>query len=83
MKSSSGLTKHLNFCTSLPLCIEQNRDSPMLAKDDNASDSFMHYNEEEYLLGNKKQDLEEDQIDLVDKSLDNQSVKNILSRRMP
>lgn len=32
----------------------------MLAEDDNASDYFMYYKEEEYLLGNKKHDVEED-----------------------
>ena len=40
----------------------------MLAEDDNTSDYFIYHNEEKYLLGNKRQDLEEDQKDLVGKS---------------
>ena len=40
----------------------------MLAKDDNASDYFMYHNKKENPLGNKKQEVEEDQRDLIDKS---------------
>ncbi len=54
IKLTSGLTRHLNACTSLPLCIQPNRNTPMLAEDDNASDYFMHHEEEEYPLGNKR-----------------------------
>lgn len=51
----------------------------MLAEDDNTLDYSIYYKEKEYLLNNKGQENEEDQRDLVSKSLDNESVKNILS----
>lgn len=38
----------------------------------------MHYNEEEYSLGNKKQDVKKDQRDWVDKSSDSKSIRYIL-----
>ena len=60
IKLTSGLTRHLNAYTSLPVHIQLNCDSLLLAEDDNASDYFMHHEEEEYLLGNKGQGVEED-----------------------
>ena len=60
MKLISSLIKHLNACTSLRLRIQPDHNSFMLAEDDNALDYFMYYKEEEYLLGNKKQDKKED-----------------------
>ena len=78
MKSPIRLIKPLNACTSLLLHIQPNCDSPMLAEDDNASDYFMHHKEEEYLLGNKGQDVEEDQRDWVGKSSNNESIKHML-----
>ena len=55
----------------------------MLAEDDNTSDYFMHQKEEEYPLGNKRQDVEENQKNLVGKSSDNKIVKNIQSGHTP
>ena len=78
MKSTSGLTRHLNAYTSLPLHILPNRNSPMLAENDDASDYFMHQEEEEYPLGNKKQNVKKDYRDLVGESSDNKRVKKML-----
>lgn len=51
----------------------------MLGEDDNISDNFGYYKEKEYIL--KKQDKEEDHINLVGESSDIEScVRNILSR---
>ena len=80
---TSRLTKYLNAYTSLSLRIQPNCNSPILAEDDNASDYFMHHKEEEYPLGSKKQDIEEDQRNLVGKTSDNESVKDMLLRHTP
>ena len=53
----------------------------MLAEDDDALDYFIYYEEEKYPLGNKKQDVEEDQRHLVGKNLENKSVRDILPGR--
>ncbi len=45
MKSTSGLTRYLNACTSLSLRIQPNQNTPMLAEDDDALDHFMHHEE--------------------------------------
>lgn len=74
MKLASVLTKHLNSCTSLPLRMKPNQNTSMLAEDDK---------KEKYLWGNKNQGVEEDQRDLVDKNLDNESVRDRLPRRIP
>lgn len=50
----------------------------IIAKDDNTIDYFIHHKKEKYPLGNKKQDIENDQKILIGKSLDNKSIKNIL-----
>ena len=71
----------MNACTSLLLYIQPNRNSLMLAKDNNTSDYFMYYKEEKYPLGNKKQDVEEDQKDLISKSLVNENVRDMLFER--
>ena len=42
----------------------------------------MHHNEEKYSLGNKSQDVEKDQKDLMGESLNNKSVKNMLLEHM-
>ena len=55
----------------------------MLAKNDYTSDYFIYHNEERYLLSNKRQNVKEDQRDLVDKSSDNKSVRNMLPRHTP
>lgn len=52
----------------------------MLKEDDNALDSFWYYKEENFILSNKKQDIEEDYIDLVSKRLDIRNVKNMFLR---
>ena len=83
MKLTSGLTRHLNIYTSLVLYIQCNQNSPILAEDDNASDYFIDYKEEKYLLGNKKQDVKKNQRDLVGKSLDNESINDILLECTP
>lgn len=80
MKSSSRLIKHLNICINLPLYIQPNRDSFILVEDNNASDYFMYYDEKKYLLDNKKQDIKKDQKNLINKSSDSKSVKNMLFR---
>lgn len=83
IKLSYGLIKHLNAYTSLSLYIQPNQDSFMLTKDNYTSDYFIYYNEKKYLLDNKKQDIKKDQKDLIGKSLDSKSVKNMLSRHIP
>lgn len=50
----------------------------MLAKNDNALTYFMYYKEEDYLLGNKRQNIKEDQKDLVSKSSVNKNARNML-----
>ena len=55
----------------------------MLAADNNTSDYFMHHKEEKYLLDNKGQDIKEDQKDLLDKSSDTESVREMLPGRIP
>ena len=50
----------------------------MLAEDDNASNYFMYHKEVKYPIGNKKQNVEKDPRDLVGKSLDNESVRDML-----
>lgn len=82
MKLTSGLIKQLNICTSLPPRIQPNRNSLMLAENDNALTYFIHHKEEKYPMNNKGQDIEEDQRDLISKSSDNKSVKNILLIRI-
>lgn len=52
----------------------------MLAKDNNTLDYFIYHKKKKFLLGNKKQNIEEDQKDLISKSLDNESIKNMLPR---
>ena len=47
MKSTSRLTRHLNAYKSLQSRIQPDRDSPMLAKDDNMSDYFMQHNKKD------------------------------------
>lgn len=54
----------------------------MLVKDDNVLDSFIHHNKKKYSLGNDGQNVEEDQKNLIGKSLDNKSIKNILFERI-
>lgn len=47
----------------------------MLAKNDFILDYFMYYDKEEYSLGNKVQDVQEDQEDLVGKSSNSKSIR--------
>lgn len=60
LKLTSGLTRYLNACTSLPLHIQHNRNIPILAEDNNILYYFIYHKEKKYLLGNKKQDGEDD-----------------------
>ncbi len=83
MKLTSGLTRHLNACMSLLLCIQLNRNTLMLVEDDNTSDHFMYHEEEEYPLGNNKQEIREIQRDSVGQSSDNESLRDMLSGRIP
>ena len=74
MKSTSGLTRHMNACTSqfiqqvLPICMQSKQDTPMPGEDDNALENFGPYKNEESTL--KEQKMERDYRDLVCKSLD-------------
>ncbi len=83
MKLTSGLTRHLNACISLLLCIQLDRNTPMLAEDNDVSDHFMHYKKEEYPLGNEGQEIKEDQRDLVGQGSDNKSLRDMLPGRTP
>ncbi len=82
MKSTSGLTRYRNACTSLPLHIQSDQNTPMLVEDDDASDHFQHHEEEEYLLGNEGQEIRENQRD-SGQSLNNKSLRDILPGRTP
>ena len=55
----------------------------MLVEDNVASDYFIYHEKKEYWMGDKGQDVEEDQRDLVSKGSDNKSVKNMIPRRTP
>lgn len=59
--------------------MQPNQDSLILREDENASDYFPYYEGEKHLLNNKKQDIKEDQKDLVDNRLDNGRERNRLS----
>lgn len=41
------------------------------------SDYFKHYEEEKYLLGNKRQEIKENQRDLINQNFDNKIVRDI------
>lgn len=55
----------------------------MLAENNDALNYSIHYKEEKYPLGNKTSDDEEDQKNLLDKSSDNKSVRDMLPRHTP
>ncbi len=54
----------------------------MLTEDNNTSDHFIYHKEEEYPLGNERQEIRENQRNLGQSS-DNESLKNILPRYTP
>ena len=54
IKLTNELIRYLNVCISLQLYIQLNRDSLILAKDDNALDYFVHHKKKKYPLSNKK-----------------------------
>ncbi len=83
MKSTSGLTRHLNACTNLLLRIQPNQNTSMLIEDDDASDYFMHHEEEEYPPSNEEQKIRENQKDLIGQILDNKSLRDMLPRHTP
>lgn len=60
MKLIYKLIKYLNIYIIFILYTNSNQDRFMLAKNDNASDYFIYYNEKKYLLGSKKQNIKED-----------------------
>ena len=74
MKSTGGLTKHMNSCTSqiiqqvLPTRMQPEQDMPMPGEDDNASDNFGPYEDERSTP--KAQDIEGDHRDSVGESSD-------------
>ncbi len=80
IKSTNRLTRHQNACKSLPLRIQPDRNTPMLAKDDNAFDHFIYYKEDKYLLDNKEQKIRENLRDLISQCSDNESLRNRLPR---
>lgn len=55
----------------------------ILREDENVSNYFRYYKEENYILGNKKQNIEKDHIDLINKSLNFKNVKIMLFRYIP
>lgn len=57
-----------------------NKDNIMMGEKDNALSYFTYHKEEKYLLGNKKQGIEEDQRDLVGEIFNAENRKSILSR---
>lgn len=73
----SELTRLLNAYTNLSLHISYNWNTPVLAEDNNKLNYFIHYKKKKYLVDNKKQDIEEEQRDLVGESSNNKSIKNI------
>ena len=74
IKSTGGLTKHMNLCTSQIIWqvflthMQPKRNMLMLEEDDNASDNFGPYEDEESLP--EAQDIKEDYRNLVGKSSD-------------
>ena len=74
MKSTGGLTRHINLCTSqiiyqvLSTHMQPKQDMPMLGEDDNSSDNFGPYEHEGSTL--EAQDIEGDFRDSVGKSSD-------------
>ena len=74
MKSTGGLTRHMNSCTSqiiqqvLPTRMQPEQDMPMPGEDDNASDNFGPYEDERSTP--EAQDIEGDHRDLVGESSD-------------
>ena len=63
--------------------MQPNKNSLMLVKDNNALDYFIHHNKKKYPLGNKGPNVKKNQRDLVGKSSNKKSIKNILPRRTP
>ena len=83
LKSKNELSKYLNICMSLPLCMQLYRDSTILVENDNALDYFTHYNRKKYPQDNKGKDIEKDQKDFIGKNSDNKSVKKMPPKCMP
>lgn len=50
----------------------------MLKKDNNASNNFQFYKNKDYILNNKKQNIKEDYINLIDKKLKIKRKNNLL-----
>ena len=70
MKLIYGLIRQINTCTSqqvLPIHIQPKQNTPILGKDNNVSENFRLCEDEKSIL--KKQEVERDCTNLVDKSL--------------
>ena len=88
IKSISGLTRHINACTSqiiqqgLLIRMQPKQDMSMPGEDDNSSEYFGSHENEKYILN--EQNIEGDHRDLVGKSSDTKSrAKDDLSGRTP
>lgn len=83
MKLKSEVRRHLNAYTSLLLYIQRNWNMLIPVEDNNALNKSMYYKNKDkvYLLdSNEEQNVEKDQKDLLDKKLDNKSVRNMLPK---
>lgn len=74
MKLVSGLKKHLNSYTSLPLHIQPKKNMLISTKDDK---------KEKYPQDSKKQGVEKDQKDLISKNFVNEIIRNRLFGHIP
>ncbi len=85
MKSTHGLTKHMNTCTNqqvLPIRMQPKQDKPIPGEDENTSDNFELHEDEESIL--EEQDIESDHRYLVGESSDTGShARDGLSGRTP
>lgn len=77
-KQTNKASQYLHKFTTIYLA--QSGQLYILVEDNNALDYFIYYDEKKYLLDNKKQDIKKDQKNLINKSSDSKSVKNMLFR---
>ena len=74
MKSTYGLTRHMNICTSqqvFPIHMQPKQNTLIPREDDNTSKNFGIYKDEESIL--EEEDIEDNHTNLVGKSLDTKS----------
>ncbi len=85
MKSTLGLTRYMNTCTSqqiFPIYMQLKQNIPILGEDDNISENFGLHEDKEFIL--EEQDIKGDHRNLVDKSSGTGSyVRDSLSRYTP